>query len=283
MELVVCRSLWGVEGAWEEVFPRLRAEGFGGIETRVPADPAERARLRRALDASGMRRIAEISAKGYVVPDPSATPADHLAELAAKVGPALELEPLFINGYHGRDAWAFDDQCRFVEGFLDLERRSGIAMTMELHRGRSLYNPWITRDLLRRFPTLKLTCDFSHWCVVAERLLTHEADIIALCAEHAWHIHGRVGYDQGPQVPDPRAPEYAEALAAHESWWDAIWRSQERRGMPVATWTPEYGIEGYLHHLPWTDVPVADLWSICRWAGQRAAARYAAGNWRWTA
>lgn len=280
MDLVVCRSLWGVDGAWEDIFPRLHGEGFRGIETRVPAEPRERTRLARTLDAHGLLCIAEISAKGYVVPDPRASPADHLAELASKVGPALELSPLFINGYHGRDAWGFDDQCRFVEGFLDLERRSGVPMTMELHRGRSLYNPWITRDLLKRFPTLKLTCDFSHWCVVTERLLTHEADIIELCAAHAWHVHGRVGYDQGPQVPDPRAPEYAAALAAHESWWDAIWRSQEARGLRRVTWTPEYGIEGYLHHIPFTDQPVADLWDICRWAGQRAAARFASASWR---
>lgn len=280
MDLVVCRSLWGVEGAWEEVFPRLRGEGFAGIEARVPADAAQRARLVRALDESGMRRIAEISAKGYVIPDPVATPADHLAELAEKIGPALELSPLLINGYHGRDAWNFDDQCRFIEGFLDLERRAGVVMTMELHRGRSLWNPWIARDLLLRFPELRITCDFSHWCVVAERLLESEADIIALCAEHAWHIHGRVGYDQGPQVPDPRAPEYASALAAHEAWWDAIWRSQQRRGLMLSTWTPEYGVEGYLHQLPWTGMPVADLWDICSWAGRRAAARFADGGWR---
>ena len=280
MDLVVCRSLWGVEGVWEDVFPRLRSEGFTGIETRIPAAPAERQRLIRALAASGMRTIAEISAKGYVIPDPRATPAEHLAEIAAKIGPALELAPLVINGYHGCDAWSFADQCRFVEGFLALEQQAGVPMTMELHRGRSLFNPWITRDLLREFPTLKLTCDFSHWCVVTERLLTSEGDIIAACAANAWHVHGRVGYDQGPQVPDPRAPEYAEALAAHEGWWDQIWRAQAARGMEVVTWTPEYGIEGYLHHLPYTDVPVADLWAICRWAGQRAAARFASGVWR---
>ena len=49
MELVVCRSLWGVEGVWEELFPRLRTEGFTGIETRIPAAPAERERGCSAL------------------------------------------------------------------------------------------------------------------------------------------------------------------------------------------------------------------------------------------
>lgn len=280
MQLVVCRSLWGVDGAWEAVFPRLRAEGFAGIETRVPADADERQRLKRALDANRMHRIAEISAQGYVVPRRDATPAEHLAELRAKVGPARELEPLFINGYHGCDAWDWDDQLRFFEGFLKLEREAGIAMTVEIHRGRSLFNPWIADRILCEFPTLKLTCDFSHWCVVAERLLDSELPIIARCAEACWHIHGRVGYDQGPQVPDPRAPEYAPAVAAHERWWDMCWRSMARRGLAVSTWTPEYGIEGYLHHLPYTDVPVADLWSICTWAGRRASDRFAAGTWQ---
>ena len=33
-----------------------------------------------------------------------------------------------------------------------------------------LYNPWVTRDMCRLFPDLKLTADFSHFCVVAERV-----------------------------------------------------------------------------------------------------------------
>src|SRR5262249_21443741 len=145
----------------------------------------------------------------------------------------------------------------------------GIVASFETHRSRSFFNPWTTRDILRQLPTLKLTCDFSHWCVVCERLVDTEPDIIALCAERAHHIHARVGYDQGAQVPHPAAPEYREALDAHERWWTQIWRSQARRGLTVSTLTPEFGPDGYLHRLPFTGAPVADLEQINTWMAER--------------
>lgn len=66
----------------------------------------------------------------------------------------------------------------------------------------------------------------------------------------------------GPQVPHPAAPEYQPALAFAERFWQQIWRSQRQRGYPQTTLTPEFGADGYLHHLPFTNVPVADLWSL---------------------
>jgi sugar phosphate isomerase/epimerase len=282
MRLDIFRSLWGVEGTWEHSFPRIRQAGFDGIEVRVPtgADQGiQRGELRRLLTEHQFGLIAEVSALGYVIPARHARPEDHLADLRRQIPQALKLEPRFINGYHGCDAWGWDDQRRFFAGFLELEREFGIPLTVETHRGRSLFNPWITRDLLNEFP-LKLTCDFSHWVVVAERLLDGEWPIIAQCARHCWHIHARVGYDQGPQVSDPRAPEYGEAVAAHERWWDECWRSMTARGMERGTLTPEFGVEGYLHHLPYSNVPVANLWDICTWQGRRQRQRYDAGEWR---
>jgi hypothetical protein len=81
-------------------------------------------------------------------------------------------------------------------------------------------------------------------------------------------VHGRVGYDQGPQVPHPAAPEYAAALASHRRCWEAIWLAQIERGYAITTLTPEFGPDGYLHCLPFTGAPVADLWEINRWMGQ---------------
>jgi hypothetical protein len=124
-------------------------------------------------------------------------------------------------------------------------------------------------------PDLKLTCDFSHFVVVAERLvLDEEPDILALCCEHAFHLQTRVGYAQGPQVPDPRGPEHALDLAAHESWWDEIWKSPSARGIDVATLTPEFGPDGYLHCEPYTGKPVANLWEINRWIALRQRERF---------
>jgi hypothetical protein len=116
-------------------------------------------------------------------------------------------------------------------------------------------------------PGLRLTCDFSHWVNVCERLLESEWDTILELAPHAHHVHGRVGYPQGPQVPHPAAPEYAEALESHQRMWEALWTSQIARGYTVTTMTPEFGPDGYLHTLPFTNAPVADLWDINVWMG----------------
>jgi hypothetical protein len=112
------------------------------------------------------------------------------------------------------------------------------------------------------------TSDISHWIVTCERLLNDPEDDLSAFIERVHHIQARVGYDQGPQVPHPAAPEYAKELAFHQQHWEAIWRSQQARGYQVTTLTPEFGADGYLHHLPFTNVPVADLWSLNIWMGQ---------------
>ncbi|MEM7014089.1 MAG: sugar phosphate isomerase/epimerase, partial [Verrucomicrobiota bacterium] len=86
---------------------------------------------------------------------------------------------------------------------------------------------------------------------------------------NAFHLHGRVGYDQGPQVPDPRAPEYADDVEAHFDWWRVVWKMQAERGFETITMTPEFGTDGYLHLEPWTQEPVADLWEINCWIAER--------------
>ena len=151
-----------------------------------------------------------------------------------------------------------------------------LIVSFETHRGRSLFNPWITQRIVRALPSIRLTCDFSHWCVVCERLIDTELDIIEALAPHAHHIHARVGYDQGPQVPHPAAPEYDPPLRAHQRWWEIIWRSQRQRNYPVTTMTPEFGPDGYLQTAPFTQEPVADLWMLNTWMAQEERRHFAA-------
>jgi hypothetical protein len=82
-------------------------------------------------------------------------------------------------------------------------------------------------------------------------------------------VHARVGYDQGPQVPHPDAPEYRTALAAHERWWEAIWTAYEHSGRDTATITPEFGPDGYLHVMPFRGSPVANLDQVNHWMARR--------------
>jgi hypothetical protein len=77
-------------------------------------------------------------------------------------------------------------------------------------------------------------------------------------------------------VPHPAAPEYAECLASHRRMWEALWDAQIAHGYRITTMTPEFGPDGYMHTLPFTDAPVADLWQINTWMGQAERVHLAA-------
>jgi sugar phosphate isomerase/epimerase len=267
MKLLLFRHLWGVSRTWEECIPTFRELGYDGIELGIPAPP-QRNSLRRLLSRHELRCIPMIFTAGDDV-------AAHIISFRKQVEEAVWLEPVLINAHSGRDEWSEDESASFFEAVLDIEAKLGLRVAHETHRGRILFNPWIASRLLNRFPTLKLCCDFSHWVCVAERLLDDQIKIIRQCAAHCIHVHARVGYEQGPQVPDPRAPEYAPHLAAHEHWWRIIWDAQKRWGDKYSTLTPEFGPPGYMHTLPYTNAPVSNLEEICNWQARRQFENFA--------
>jgi sugar phosphate isomerase/epimerase len=270
MELRVFRHLWGITEPWETLFPRIRELGYFGIEHIVP-EPSERNRFRSLLNLHKFDFIAQMITAGDSVDQ-------HVASFRKTVEDALTLKPRLINCHSGCDWFSDEEAYRYFSEALNVEAKLGIAVAHETHRGRILYNPWTTERLLKRLPTLRLGCDFSHWVVVSERLLTTESDIIAESAERCLHIHARVGYEEGPQVPDPRAPEYERHLLAHEHWWKMVWTAQERRGVTESTLTPEFGAPDYMHTLPYTGTPVANLWDICNWQADRQRLQFANRN-----
>ncbi len=278
MELKLFKTLWGHDGTLDEAILLCKEAGFQGIEAPAPLDPVEREDFFESLVNAGLQWIAEISTctlPGVFVPLPRCSVEEHLQSLEEGIQRSLVGKPQFINTMAGYDAWRTPDAIRFFEGIVRLQDKYSIVISAETHRGRSTYSPWLTREILLAVPELRITCDFSHWCVVSERLiLDEEPEILALAAKHAHHIQPRIGYDQGPQVPDPRAPEHERSLVAHERWWDAIWDSMALRGFTEFTMTPEFGPDGYLQCAPYTRTPVADLWDINRWTGLRQRERF---------
>lgn len=270
MHLSLFKTLWGHSGPLSSAVSSAVGYGFQGIEGQAPVLPKDRREFKSLLDDTGLAFIAEISTAGSYVPDRNASPEMHLASFVRQAEAAMELNPLFLTVIAGCDAWPLSASVDLLGSIMDVASRHGVVASIETHRSRSLFNPWITREVLWQLPQLRLTCDFSHWCVVSERLVMDtEPEVLALCAKHAHHIHARVGYDQGPQVPHPAAPEYRLALEAHERWWSAIWHEQTLRELEVSTMTPEFGPDGYLHTLPYTNAPVADLDSVNLWIAHR--------------
>lgn len=256
-------------GQYSRVLRRISEDGFNAVETCIWAieDTKE---FCAALKEFGLQLVIMVNT---CVPkgdnNGSQELSHHLESFKRQVREALALplRPLLINSHSGCDSWSFETSKQYFEEALRFEQHEadGILICHETHRGRILYNPWITRDLCRAFPSLHLTADLSHFCVVAERVFAPtDLDWEACMVEFkraTRHIHARVGYAQGPQVPDPRAPEYQDALKAHEQWWDAIMSHLANvEGVKQITVEPEHGTDGYQQRLPFSSVETADIW-----------------------
>jgi hypothetical protein len=275
MRLQLFRSLWTNGLDLGAALADCEDGTFDGVEGPVPAEPGARRAFSAGLRAAGVPFIAEITTGGGYVPGTKDS-ARHLADFRGKAEEALACSPRFLTVLGGCDAWPPALSVEFFGGALGIAAELGVVASFETHRSRATFNPWSTRHLLEQLPGLRLTCDFSHWCCVCERLvLDGEAEILGLCAARAHHVHARVGYDQGPQVPHPDAPEFRAALVAHERWWDEIWSAAGLAGRDTVTMTPEFGPDGYLHALPFSGRPVADLDEINHWMARRERARFA--------
>ncbi len=281
MELLMLRSFWTGSSNLDELIEQTVKAGFDGIEGPIPQDLAQRQAYRQKLDDHNLVFIAEATtgidpdAPDWWIPRSDRSVEQHLDDLRWAIEHSLEMGAMFVSTMCGYDAWSWQQNLDFFGRALELEQEAKINISFETHRSRSLFNPWITRDLLHHFPNMKLTCDFSHWCVVCERLIDSEWDILELCAERTLHVQCRLGYAQHAQVPDPRAPEYTYALEAHERWWDLIWQSQAQRNMAKTTMQPEFLNDGYMQMLPYTQMPVADIWEITGWMAARQRSRFA--------
>ena len=276
MKLTLVRHTWGVDHTHglEHYLPRWRDVGYEAIEGSLQLSP-NRAAFEAFLKRSGWRWIPQVFSNDFT---PGGSVRAHIDSLKRQIDECLAWNPWFFNAHSGSDTWSDAEAEDFYGELVALERSIGIPIAHETHRLRYFSTPWKTRDVLRKYPALKLTCDFSHWVCMAERLLPDCNDIIRLAADHCHHLHARVGHEEGPQVSDPRAPEWGRHVAAHEAWWEIIWSAQRARGVAESTLVPEFGPAPYLPLLPYTQAPVADLADICDWMARREAARFAAGR-----
>jgi sugar phosphate isomerase/epimerase len=273
MDLLLFHSLWGFEGSLEAAIDLAQSRGFDGLELNLRHPVLLECPLADAVDhlrQANLALVLELVTGGDYVPDLACGVDDHLAELEKQLAACPILAPLKVTVITGSDSWSWHEQERFWLRAIALAEASGLAVSFETHRSRSLANPWAMADWLAAFPGLRLTADLSHWCVVAERLMTPELAPIQAMAAHVDHIHARIGYAQGPQVNHPFAPEHHQPLAAHLACWKLFAASQakhqaQQQGDPnprPLTMTPEFGPDGYLQTLPFTNQPVADLLEI---------------------
>ncbi len=181
---------------------------------------------------------------------------------AASLKQLLSYHPDFINAHTGKDYFSFEDNCRIIESFLELQQQTGIRILHETHRGRfSFHAPALLR-YLDMFPELELTGDFSHFCTVSESMLADQEAILQRIIPHVGHIHARVGFEQGPQVNNPFAPEWQLHLSQFVNWWQQIVSQNKLRNKDVLTITPEFGPVPYMPVEPFTQKELANQWQL---------------------
>ncbi|MFI5263064.1 MAG: sugar phosphate isomerase/epimerase family protein [Candidatus Kapaibacterium sp.] len=254
-------------GPLEEQFAKIAESGYDGVESAV-AEVADAKKFKEMLRMHDLDYIPLIYTEG----DNQLESFRHLVELAASY------QPKKIVAHAGRDLWTLGEQIEFFRVALQVEGEFGIPIAHETHRRRPLYSPMNTLAILRHLPELKINADLSHWCCVTESMLEDHSETIELAARRAIHIHCRVGYENGPQVPDPRAPEWASHLSKFEEWWKMIVQDHQKHGEKELTVTPEYGPPSYMQTVPFTNQPVADLWEVCLWSAERFRAMCSFSN-----
>lgn len=249
-------------GNWESQFRQISEAGYTGVESWIPAEE-DASLFKELLEKYNFELILQVYTGG-----------NHSTSLEEQVQSAASFRPVLINAHSAKDSMPYEDQLIYFDRAITLEQQIGIPIAHETHRGRATFTPWSTASLLRDLPDLHITADFSHWCCVCESMLDDQIENMKLAIQRAIHIHARVGYEQGPQVPDFRAPEFEYALLKHELWWEEIIQHHRAAGKPYLSVTPEFGPPGYMHTLPFTNQPVVDLWDVCLAMGHRFRERF---------
>lgn len=256
MELKFFKSKWEAGHlSLEEFLEETKEAGFDGTEIDFPEveeTPEEIAGRHREHD---LLLIAQMGTGG-------STPAEHIASLEALIPSCAAAGPVLVNSQAGRHWFSFDDNRRIFERAQDLAEKHRVHVVHETHRSRS---PFCTTETLRHLealPGLRLTADISHWMCVHESDLSDQAPALDAVVPRVDHIHARVGFAEGPQVPHPLAPEYEGVLDAHVRFWQRVLDARRAEGREWFTVTPEFGPPEYMPRLPFTGQPVADAWDV---------------------
>ncbi|MGK6350023.1 sugar phosphate isomerase/epimerase [Parapedobacter sp. DT-150] len=266
---------WGSEGmAWYSFAQRVAQEGFAGVEVFPLADRPKNVDMVDALTDNGLSYIL-LHAELHEGKDFNR----YTAALERNLYALLEyqsqtVKPQFIVSQTGREYYS-RAQMEVCFAICDrISRESSIRIIQETHRNKWSFAAHVVKDYLRTLPSLELALDFSHWVCVSESYLEDQDDAIDAAITHGKHLHARVGFPEGPQVTDPRAPENQEALTHHLAWWDRWIAHLQQTGCERTTITPEFGPYPYMSYVPFTTQTVADQWEINCWMKQLLEARY---------
>ena len=257
MKLLILCPQWGLENlTTEEFFIKVKEGGYDGVDTWLPEDPYERKQFVRLLNQYQLKIVShQHQAKGDDI-DTFCKSLEYYLKLS------LECDPLLINSHSGRDYFSLDDQLRVIDTVEDFSVKNRITVAHETHRGRIGFSPYNASELFRLRPEMKITADFSHWTCVTESYLENCSEIVAEAIKRTKHIHARVGFTQGPQIPDPRLDAWQEPVNFFLTLWKRVLEYQKSVEADFFTMTPEFGPTPYMWTKSEDNSPVASQWDI---------------------
>ena len=256
-ELKILATNWGFNGTMDEYCAKVKKEGYDAIEIWWPMDKAGQDEMFSALKKYNLE-------VGFLCAGSQSNWKEHLEYFKQMIGEAAKntlQRPLYINCHSGRDYFTFEQNKAFIDHTIQLSKETGVLICHETHRSRILFAAPVARQFIEKIPELRITFDVSHWCNVHETLLQDQQETLDLTLSRVDHIHARIGHPEGPQVNDPRAPEWENALKAHFAWWDKVAQRKKQNGERMTVLT-EFGPPDYMPTLPYTHQPMSDQWAI---------------------
>jgi len=267
--LKIMAPYWGFNGSVTDFCKKAKHDGYDGIEILWTSDIHIQKELFTALKEYQL-------AAGFLCRGDEPLPDNNFETfkkvIIAAAGNPYQ-QPLYINVHSGRDFFAYEENKRFIDFTVNHSKKTGVPIYHETHRSRMLYSAPAALPYLQKNPELRLTLDISHWCNVSESLLEDQPATVDLAISRTDHVHSRIGHAEGPQVGDPRAPEWKAEAEAHFAWWDKVVTLKKAQGK-MLTMLTEFGPPSYMPTIPFTNHPVADQWEINVYMMQAWKKRY---------
>jgi sugar phosphate isomerase/epimerase len=266
--LLVFGTNWGFNGTTSELCAKLKQAGYDGLELWWPSVEKDRQELFQALEKNQLK-------VGFLVGSGEMDFKKHQIQFQQNLEGAAKAKPVYINCHSGKDFFSFEQNSELITYSNGFSFGSKIPVYHETHRGRALYAAPVTKKFMDFHKDLRITLDISHWCNVHESYLQGQEETVASTLGRTDHIHARIGHPEGPQVSDPRAPEWADAVKHHFDWWDKVVDTKKKEGKRI-TFLTEFGPPDYMPTLPYTRQAVADQWAINVYMMEVLRKRYSA-------
>ena len=270
-KLKLLATNWGFPGSLEEYCAKVKKEGYDGIELWWPLEKKDQDELFTCLKKYELE-------VGFLCAGSDNIYQKHFDQFVQMIDAAAKesvQRPLYINCHSGRDYFTYEQGKTFIDHTIALAKSTGIKICHETHRSRLLYSAPVAKHYIETIPDLRVTFDVSHWCNVHESLLENQTETVDMTLQRVDHIHARIGHPEGPQVNDPRAPEWDHAVKAHLAWWDKVVEFKKQKGDTLTVLT-EFGPPDYMPTLPYTRQPLADQWAVNVYIMQLLRSRYLA-------